>query len=1136
MIGGKQQSIFRNNAIGLVLQSSVYGTTIPTIFGRARGALYLIWAENLRQHHSGKKLLFKKTQPTYAENVDFLIGSNPISGVLQMWQDNNTKLPLNFIKLSASAVSGNYTIADASFYWLVAVTYNQAYSVTFNDYGGTGSVTYSGTYEVPMWNFNFGGPNPTWPSSLRHYPLYGWEPGSGATVRVGSGSIGTTYDTNFYYAQLDPTGAKLYSKKNSGTDVPIAALNLTFEPVLGDGPEYADYPSEQIQYPHYAGLGSPELDLGSTNMIPNLRAEIIGSYPYFSTGDCDYMDMVEHIFKALPQAGFGSTENLTPVQNGLSCFDFPGIIQAYNQECTNGGSLYFGFPLPNKAGNILLVLSSWATVSDAAGNSYTTIASGTASSGASSQSYNAFYAYASDYQGNAVTLGGSLTGRRQWALLELAGVDTYDAVAVYDPNTSTGTRPFTITTTNAAGEPALLVAWTTGQDLAPPAQTGWKLKAHITGEHAYIYTKIVSQPSTYTFPANANLSNAALVLMAFKRTNPATGLGGTSISQGLGDILDNDSMNLTRQQCQANGLWGSLVMDSQREASEWLNDILMASDAIPVWSGFSLKILPRSEVSAVGNGAVYTSPTSTGPIADLTDLAGDFIGDGSNPIIKVTRKAQVDCPNVLQVEHPYRANDYNNVIITQPETSAMALYGARKESPKRIASITDTSVSRMVLGVMVRQQNLIRNSYSFKLQAKWKLLEPWDLVTVTDTQAGINTVPVRLTSITEDKDRNLDCEAEPFIYGCYAPVPLDVTPSSPYIPQTGADPGPVNTPVIFEPVTRLTNGAQQLWFVVSGASAAYAGCQAYISTDGGSSYNLLGQITGNGTTGVTTSDWPAANDPDTTNDLPVDLTESLGSLLSYQVSDEDNFTYPCYVAGGTTNIPYELMTYAVATLTSTYNYTLKATGGGTNKLRRAVFGAPQALAGVDHPLGSRFAFLNPAGTGILKVNMDPSWIGKTLYFKFATFNTMLGAQTDITSLTAYSYTPAGTVGSGQTAQNYLSYTLSPATPLSQPTSTSIAMAQCTATFSTNAANYNARTFTITAPSSPTTYYVTIHDPGYVGDTGSGTTLTAYCETSDSKVGLEGYTYIGSIIAVSGGGGTAIGGGTPIQPTILINGT
>jgi hypothetical protein len=202
---------------------------------------------------------------------------------------------------------------------------------------------------------------------------------------------------------------------------------------------------------------------------------------------------------------------------------------------------------------------------------------------------------------------------------------------------------------------------------------------------------------------------------------------------------------------------------------------------------------------------------------------------------------------------------------------------------------------------------------------------------------------------------------------------------------------------------------------ISLISSGYGGSQVYISTDGGTSYNNIGAINGNAVTGVSTADWPAATDPDVVNDLPLDLTESNGSLSSYQLIDETNFVYPCYVAGGNAAIPYELMTYAVATLTAPSQYTLKATGSG-NKLRRAVFGAPAAAgAGVDHPSGARFAFLGPVGEtaqpGSIKLQMDPLWVGQTLYFKFLAFNSFVGGIESLSDAVAYPYTVLGTVGS-----------------------------------------------------------------------------------------------------------------------------
>ena len=483
--------------------------------------------------------------------------------------------------------------------------------------------------------------------------------------------------------------------------------------------------------------------------------------------------------------------------------------------------------------------------------------------------------------------------------------------------------------------------------------------------------------------------------------------------------MDFGSLDMVRLQCRANGLYGSLTMNSQQAASDWLNTLYGAADAAPVFCGFKLFSMPYSEVSAVGNGVVYTAPTAGGPVYNLSANNGDFVG--SEVPITVKTAARVDQPNVLQMQCINRTSNYNPSVVEQPDAASISLFGVRKADPIVNNAVQDVSIARQLLGIVVRKLQYGGDVYTFPLPAKWCLLAPMGaggggnndaVITVSDPLADINSIPVRITSMTEQPDQSLECEAEPFVYGMYAPTPFSADAPAPFSPDPTVSAGDINVPVIFEPVPRLyANASQaQLWMVVSSSNADYGGCQVYVSTDGGSSYVPLGTIMGNGVTGHSTGDWPAHADPDTTNNLPLDLTESNGSLLSYSTADENNFVYPCYIAGGGAfSIPYELMTYAIATLTGTNLYTLMATGGG-HELRRGVFGAPSPGVGVDHPTTSRFAFLNPSGQGILKVNMDPTWIGVTLFFKFPSFNTFGGGLQSLSDATAYSYTPTGVPG------------------------------------------------------------------------------------------------------------------------------
>jgi hypothetical protein len=441
------------------------------------------------------------------------------------------------------------------------------------------------------------------------------------------------------------------------------------------------------------------------------------------------------------------------------------------------------------------------------------------------------------------------------------------------------------------------------------------------------------------------------------------------------------------------------------------------------------------------------------------------------------------------------------------------------------------SVARKLVFLDAQRAQLLRNTYKFQAPTKYQLLEPGDLILVSDPDNGLVGVPVVPTSIEEDENFILTIEADPFIYG--ANVPNAVISMNPVGSGGGrnGDPGSVNAPIIFQPVQRLLQNQNQpqLALIVSGANPNYGGCVVTMSTDG-TSYAPVGIIQGNAVTGYTVGDWPAASDPDTTNDLSVDLTESLGAMPEVSVSDEDNFVFPCYVAGGVTLVPYELMAYAVANLTAAYKYTLKATGGGTNHLRRAVLGAPQSGGlGVDHPNNSRFAMFNRLSTvGQLLFNIDPSWIGQTLYFKLLAFNQFGNNLQDPGSVTVYTYT-------------VLSFTLSPtyvqAPPfaLSQPTASTLAMVQVSEQFANNAANYNARASIAIpggAPSVPTWLYVTITDPAELGDTGTQTNLTVNVQTAAQegttpKAGVAGFTYIGAILALPAGGGSEFGpGGWP----------
>ena len=1212
MMTFKQQGSQRPTALGTLVQSSAYGATIPVIYGLTQSNLLAIWAAHLRQGGGRIKKFkqLKKGITNYCENIDFLLGHNPIKGVLQV-MDNGSNYPLAFTSQSFSGSGGrqSFTVTDANFYFVIAVTVEASYSFSVNDYGGQGPETLAGTWEVPLWNELETGPDPTDPSSYRAWPYcFRWQPGMGATVEIDAEAFpaGTV---KVYYAQM--TAATSHQP-------PITRLSLAFEPQLGGGDEYANagndplghpYSEQQIIYPHFAGLQSSEIDLGASGTLPQLNPEVCGKWGLYPSGDADFADMIEDIFKSgLAQAAIVADTSTQPeppttqMERGLSSYDLPGTIQKKIDSSASASLPPMQYNMPNVAGNVLIaVVTGTGTLAISSANGETWTAVYGAAAG-----YQVWYAYAAGGP-NTVTVtgasapwgmslfeiggvGGSIPNQAQALAIAWSRAATGPATAVIAQTTGASTvtgrfgdailswngfllnplpagavvtsiyaqvklnvssavanyispSPAIVTSgfgfpnhpvfdgtilvncNYLSGDPVafcaginlsieldytlfatlsdfatvsdirLLVNYTLstgglGGDTVDAVVTGCApaaVSSLIEGLPGYLMAislypggsapavsdealwhastpanffdnspatfqvqeRVIYSPGTYPAPAAAGA--ASVCLIALKAANPVP------YPKPLGDFINVPSFDLVRAQCRAGGLWGSLTMNSQSSGADWLKSLFQAADAAPVYLGDQLYGYPYSEVSAAANGVLYTAPTAAGPVANLDADNGDFTGDGPamDPVDRI------DLPNVLQMQCIDRNANYAQVTVQTPDPASLGLYGQRKAEPITNNAVQDPGVARTLLGIAVRRNQYGGDVWSFSTTARWSLLSPMDLVTITDRLQSVVGQPVRITEFSENDNGGFDGKAEPFVYGMCAPTALPATDPTPNTPDPQISAGDVNPPIIFEPTPGLypSLSGDQLWVVVSSANANFGGAQVFVSTDGGASYNpapggtggTSNVIIGSAVTGALTTDWPAAADPDTTNNLAVDVSESDGVIESISVSAENNFELPCWVEGnqltvqvngvdaaagdplvlqvngvdvaqlGTIQVNgvdvvtddgfgYELMSYAVANLTSANHYTLQATGAG-NFLRRAILDAPDNTgAGIDHASGSRFAVLDPSGQGILKMALPSQYISQTLLFKIVSFNTFGAGLQLLSDVTPYAYVPTGIPG------------------------------------------------------------------------------------------------------------------------------
>jgi Putative phage tail protein len=282
-----------------------------------------------------------------------------------------------------------------------------------------------------------------------------------------------------------------------------------------------------------------------------------------------------------------------------------------------------------------------------------------------------------------------------------------------------------------------------------------------------------------------------------------------------------------------------------------------------------LKIVPYADRPITGHGTTYTPDID--PIYSLGEddfivqessvgansgasAGGPVLRSGSGPItggftddpVRIVRSTPADANNSVQLECLDRANDYNTAIVEASDQAAIELYGVRRDSSLKARGIVDPiNVGAVVAQLLLQRALLFRNTYYFKLGWKYCLLEPMDLVQITDARLGASALTLRITAVEEDEEGTLSITAEDFFGGYSTAVTYPKQSGGGYIPNWNSPPGDVNPPIIFEPPAALLAGELEIWVALSGG-VNWGGAQVWISSDG-NSYALIGIVNSSAT-------------------------------------------------------------------------------------------------------------------------------------------------------------------------------------------------------------------------------------------------------------------------------------------------
>jgi len=477
-------------------------------------------------------------------------------------------------------------------------------------------------------------------------------------------------------------------------------------------------------------------------------------------------------------------------------------------------------------------------------------------------------------------------------------------------------------------------------------------------------------------------------------TNSQYGVGFPASAINATALFANSGDSSYQTYCWAAYLAISPLMINQESAASALTRWLQITNSTAVWSSGQLKIIPYGDTVISVSGKTYT-PNTTALYA-LTDE--DLLNTEGEDPVKITRADPFTLPNWRSIEILSRADYYAPGPVTVWDQNAIQEFVLRVGPTVSAHEICDTTVGQASIQLILQRELYIRNTYQFKLSAEFCLLDPMDIVTLTDPLIGLNNTAVRITEVEEDENGDFAFTAEEFQAGVATGVQYPIQAVSNGFPVNTVTPNSVNAPMIVEPPPGLTNDVEQIWIAVSPVSGDpnWGGCVVYASLDG-VSYAEVETITLSAQQGTLSATLPAYGgaNPDATDTLAVTLAESLGSLSATTTAAAAAAAITlCYVNG-------EWLSFTTATLTAANAYNL--TG-----LYRGLYGSTLGAKAS----GASFCLIDGS---TLKYDIPTAEIGATIWFKFQSFNIFGAGAQSLSTCTAYAYTVTGAGSLGPVA-------------------------------------------------------------------------------------------------------------------------
>lgn len=451
--------------------------------------------------------------------------------------------------------------------------------------------------------------------------------------------------------------------------------------------------------------------------------------------------------------------------------------------------------------------------------------------------------------------------------------------------------------------------------------------------------------------------------------------------------------------CIASYFFLSPCWSDQKSLQDIITQLMKLTNSDCFFSERKFKVVPYADQVVQGNyGTWYPSLTAVYALTDDSylpfggsRLSGTVAGsgDGSDGPVQMARKSPATQYNSMYLKFYDRSLAYNENSIPCTDKASIDQYGVQPGSDFEAYEICDITVARQVGQVILQRGIYVNNVYQFTLPFSYCLLEPMDLLTISDAVLQLVAQLVRITAIEEDDQLNLTITAEEVPVGHATGTLYAANSSTGFATNYNVIPMNVAAPVFFEPPIALAGSTGlAVCVAVNGQAndANWGGCDVWVSSDG-TTYAKLATVHSGARYGTLDSILAPGG-----SDAFFDGVGVVQTILPGTSTDAANKSTLLWigsaVGGG------EFCSYVGATLTGTYKYDL----GG---LVRGQYGS----ANQSHPAGASIVRFDN-----LVVQSDPldlTQIGKTLYFKFTSFNQYGGGEQDLGSVNPYTYVITG---------------------------------------------------------------------------------------------------------------------------------